>query len=120
MQGKEFFDKKLEEKFKYLKDFKTTPISRIKSITDIEDRQTFVYDYAPMMFIAIEKEIGAKKMWKWINNILNTKTDFTNYDFLLLTLKNAVNNEEKMIKIKEKFFQNENSTENILNILKNK
>ena len=99
---------------------KRTPISRIKSITDIEDRQTFVYDYAPMMFIAIEKEIGAKKMWKWINNILNTKTDFTNYDFLLLTLKNAVNNEEKMIKIKEKFFQNENSTENILNILKNK
>ena len=64
---KEFYNKKIEEKIKFLSDFNTIPISKIKSISEIEDRETFVYDYASMMFIAIEKEIGMKKMWEWIS-----------------------------------------------------
>ena len=120
LQGKEFYNKKIEEKIKFLSDFNTIPISKIKSISEIEDRQTFVYDYASIMFIAIEKEIGMKKMWEWIGNILNTKTDFTNYDFLLTTLKNTLNDNKKTQIIIEKYFNNTNSTENLLNKVKEK
>lgn len=120
LQGKEFYNKKIEEKIKFLSDFNTIPISKIKSISEIEDRQTFVYDYASMMFIAIEKEIGMKKMWEWIGNILNTKTDFTNYDFLLTTLRNTLNDNKKTQIIIEKYFSSTNSTENLLNKVKEK
>ena len=120
LQGKEFYNKKIEEKIKFLSDFNTIPISKIKSISEIEDRETFVYDYASMMFIAIEKEIGMKKMWEWIGNILNTKTDFTNYDYLLATLRNTLNDNKKTHEIIEKYFNNINSTENVLNKVKEK
>ncbi len=120
LQGKDFYTKKIDKKFEYLTDFKTTPISKIKSISEIEDRQTFVYDYAPMMFISIEKEIGAKKMWEWIRKVLDTKTNFTNYEFLLSTLREALNDEKKTQKIVEQYFNNNKSTENIINNLKNK
>ncbi|SFC41874.1 hypothetical protein SAMN05421780_105154 [Flexibacter flexilis DSM 6793] len=118
--GKELYNKKLEEKFKNLQDFKTLPISKIKSIKVIEDRQTFVYDYAPIVFIAIEKEIGNKKMWAWINKILNTNTNFTNYDFLVSTLRNTLNNEKKIQQIIAEYFDNDNSTENAIKKSKNK
>jgi hypothetical protein len=120
LQGKEFYTKKIDKKFEYLTDFKTTPISKIKTISEIEDRQTFVYDYAPMMFIAIEKEIGARKMWEWIRKVLETKTNFTNYEFLQSTLRETLNDEKKIQKIVEQYFNNDKSTENIINNLKNK
>jgi len=120
LQGKDFYNKKIEEKFNFLDDFNTIPISKIKSISEIEDRQTFVYDYASMMFIAIEKEIGIKKMWEWIGVILNSKTEFTNYNFLLSTLQSTLKDEKQIQIIVEKYFNNENSTENIINKVREK
>jgi hypothetical protein len=71
------------------------------------------------MFIAIEKEIGSKKMWEWLFNILNTKTDYTNYDFLLSTLQNTLNDEKTVLKIINKYFNSEQSMGNILSQIKN-
>ena len=59
-------------------------------------------------------------MWEWIGNILNTKTDFTNYDYLLATLRNTLNDNKKTHEIIEKYFNNINSTENVLNKVKEK
>jgi hypothetical protein len=120
LQGKPFYDKKLEKKFEYLKDFKSLPISQIKSVSDIEDRQTFVYDYAPMIFISIEKEIGMKKMWEWISNILKTETEFTNYNFLISTLQSTLKDKKKTQLIIDQYFSNEKSIENALNKVQNK
>ena len=86
----------------------------IKSITDITDRETFVYDYAPIIFIAIEKEIGKKKMWEWLKNILETKAEFTNYDFLVSTLKSTLKNDKKLELIINDYFNNVNSTQNAI------
>lgn len=71
------------------------------------------------MFIAIEQEIGSKKMWEWLFNILNTKTDLTNYDFLLSTLQNTLNDEKTVLKIINKYFNSEQSMGNILSLIKN-
>ena len=108
------YNEVLEKKYKYLKDFKPNPLSMIKSITDITDRETFVYDYAPIIFIAIEKEIGKKKMWEWLKNILETKVEFTNYDFLVSTLKNTLKNDKKLELIINDYFNNVNSTQNAI------
>ena len=108
------YNEVLEKKYKNLKDFKPNPLSMIKSITDITDRETFVYDYAPIIFIAIEKEIGKKKMWEWLKNILETKAEFTNYDFLVSTLKNTLKNDKKSELIINDYFNNVNSTQNAI------
>jgi len=116
----EQYDKKLSEMSNLLENYKTKPISQIKSTTDIEDRNTFVYIYAPVIFLAIEKEIGKDNMWKWLKAILETKTTFTDYDFLTSTLKNTLNNSEKFNFIENTYFKNENSTENALEKIKRK
>lgn len=118
IQGKDIYDKKIEESIKYLTDFKTIPLAKIKSISEIGDRQTFVYDYAPMMFIAIEKEIGTKKMWEWMHTLLTVKTDFTNYNFLLSTMRQTLRDEKKLQTIIDRYFANEKSVENIINVIK--
>lgn len=114
LKGKKSYNELLDEKFEILKTFKTIPISKINTIRDIEDRERFVYNYAPLMFIAIEQEIGPKKMWEWLFNILNTKTNLTNYDFLLSTLQNTLNDEKMVLEIINKYFSSEQSMENIL------
>lgn len=119
LKGKKSYNELLEEKFEILKTFNTLPISEINTIRDIEDRERFVYNYAPLMFIAVEQEIGSKKMWEWIVNILNTKTDYTNYDFLLSTLQTTLNDEKAVLKIVNKYFSSEQSMGNILSQIKN-
>jgi hypothetical protein len=119
LKGKKSYDQLLEEKFEILKTFNTLPISKINTVSDIQDRERFVYNYAPLMFIAIEQEIGSEKMWEWLFNILNTKTEYTNYDFLLSTLQNTLNDEKTLLKIINKYFNSKKSMENILSQIKN-
>jgi hypothetical protein len=119
LKGKKSYNQLIEEKFEILKTFNTLPISKINTIRDIQDRERFVYNYAPLMFIAIEQEIGSKKMWEWLFNILNTKTDLTNYDFLLSTLQSTLNDEKTVLKIINKYFNSEQSMGNILSLIKN-
>ena len=61
-----------------------------------------------------EKEIGKKKMWEWLRNILETKVEFTNYEFLVSTLKNTLKNDKKTESIINAYFNNVNSTENAI------
>lgn len=114
IQGEKAYQDILVTKYENLKDFKPNSFSIVKSITDIADRQTYVYDYAPIIFIAIEKEIGKKKMWEWLRNILETKVEFTNYEFLVSTLKNTLKNDKKVELIINTYFDNVNSTENAI------
>lgn len=114
IQGEKAYQDILVTKYENLKDFKPNSFSIVKSITDIADRQTYVYDYAPTIFIAIEKEIGKKKMWEWLRNILETKVEFTNYEFLVSTLKNTLKNDKKVELIINTYFDNVNSTENAI------
>ncbi|MDR2206430.1 MAG: hypothetical protein LBE36_09810 [Flavobacteriaceae bacterium] len=108
------YNKKLTEKFESLKNFNDVCFYSIKSITDIKDRETFVYNYAPIIFTAIEKEIGKNKMWEWLKNILDTKIDFTDYQFLTSTLKNTLKDDKQFYFIENTYFKDINSTKNAL------
>ncbi|WP_162128246.1 gluzincin family metallopeptidase [Flavobacterium phycosphaerae] len=113
-QTEKNYDEVVARKIKDLKDFKPNPFAMVKSITDISDRETYVYDYAPIIFIAIEKEIGKKKMWEWLKNILETQTAFTNYDFLVSTLKSTLKNDKKTASLINDYFNSPEATANAI------
>jgi hypothetical protein len=92
-----------------LKDFKATPIGLVKKEADYDDRELYVYRYAPIIYTAIEKEIGIDNMWKWMQAILNTPTEFTNYEFMERTLKAALNDDAKVKLLRDKYFKSTNA-----------
>jgi hypothetical protein len=49
-----------------------------------------------------------------LRNILETKVEFTNYEFLVSTLKNTLKNDKKAELIINEYFNNVNSTENAI------
>lgn len=109
--GKEVYDKKIADKIKDLKGFKPTPFSKVKARADYSDREYYVYYYAPLVLLAVEKEIGEKKMYDWMRNLLQAKTTFTNYDFFLSTLKSAVKDDKKFGQIVSKYFEGDKTLE---------
>ena len=105
------------KKIENLQEFKKVviPFSKIKSHSDYLKRDLYVYNYAPLLFVAIEKEIGEKQMWQWLNNILKKKTTYTNYDFLTSTLKSTLKNEKQFEIIKKLYFESDKSIDNASN-----
>ncbi|MCC9044577.1 hypothetical protein LNQ81_18060 [Myroides sp. M-43] len=115
--GKEIYNGIVSKKITALDKFKEKiiPFSKIKSQQEYLNRELYVYYYAPLLFEAIQKEIGDKQMWNWLRMILMTETDFTNYTFLCSTLKETLKDDKKFEEIKEKYFEGENSIKNAVN-----
>jgi len=111
------YKKKITEKIKALKDFSAVAMGKVRSKSDYRNRELYVYYYAPLIFTAIEKEIGLPKMWQWIKAIIETKTAFTNYDFLEKTLASAVQDDTKMGLIKSKYLNSDKAVENATAII---
>lgn len=118
--GKEVHQQKIN---KFISDIekhklKFTSFSKLKSREDYGDRNAYVYYYAPLIFSAIEKEIGEEKMWKWLQNILKSPANFTDYDFLCQSLKSTLNNEKLYQKVKENYFESDEALSNAIKKLK--
>ncbi len=94
-------------------------ISKIETKDDFKNYYRYAYDYFPLILLAIEQEIGEKKMWKWAKNLLTTKANFTDYEFLKNTLTKTINNPEKSKEIIKRFFISDKSLENALKQVKN-
>ncbi|HEU0064854.1 MAG TPA: hypothetical protein VFQ58_07475, partial [Flavisolibacter sp.] len=99
-----FYREKLQSKVLAMRNFKPLPIAEVRSKTDYKNRELYSYYYAPIIFSAIEKEIGEKKMWQWIKAELQTPAVFTNYIFFEATLNKVVNDKNKFDVLKEKYF----------------
>ncbi|EHO07557.1 hypothetical protein HMPREF9714_02637 [Myroides odoratimimus CCUG 12901] len=118
--GKDIYKGIVSRKIEALDKFKEAviPFGKIKSQEEYLDRELYVYYYAPLLFEAIRKEIGDKQMWSWLRNILMTKTDFTNYDFLCSTLKETIKDDKKFEEIKTKYFEGKNSINDAVELVK--
>jgi hypothetical protein len=77
----------------------------------------YVYYYAPLIFSAIEKEIGEEKMWEWIKALLQSPAVFTNYTFLEETLNKVVNDKTRFGLLREKYFSSEHTLQNVISTL---
>lgn len=120
--SREVYQGKVDEAIEDLKDFESVskPIGKVVSLSDYVDRDFYVYSYAPIIFSAIEKEIGDKKMWEWMRNILTTSTKFTDFDFLTSTLKQSIKNDKLYDKIVNDYFMSDQSLTNAIKKLKSK
>ncbi|NTS40248.1 hypothetical protein HRG84_04960 [Flavisolibacter sp. BT320] len=61
--GENEFREKMNDKARAMDNLRPLPLQIIRSEADYGNRQLYVYDYAPLVFLAIEKEIGEEKMW---------------------------------------------------------
>ncbi|HEX8562740.1 MAG TPA: hypothetical protein VF676_07165 [Flavobacterium sp.] len=109
--SKAVYENKINGKLKRLEDFSAVPFAKVKSVDDLIDRELYVYYYAPVLFTAIEKEIGERCMWNWMNAILTTKTEFTDYNFLTGTLRKTLKDDVLINSIVSKYFASENAFE---------
>ncbi|RKF03057.1 hypothetical protein C8N26_2431 [Tenacibaculum lutimaris] len=112
--GEDVYKEKVNEKIKNLEKFNATPFAKIKSDSEYNNRQLYVYNYAPIIFLAIKKEIGENEMWKWLNRILIKPTKFTDYNFLISTLQQTLKNEKELNTLKTKYFESDKSLENAI------
>jgi hypothetical protein len=106
------YQEKLEAKVRAMRNLVPTPMANINSNTDYKNRELYVYYYAPLIFSAIEKEIGEEKMWKWIKELLQSPAVFTNYTFLKNSLEKVVNDKTMFALLKKKYLTAENGLQN--------
>jgi hypothetical protein len=111
------YREKLQSKVRALRNFKPIAMADIHSANDYKDRELYVYYYAPIIFSAIEKEIGEEKMWQWIKALLQSPTIFTNYQFVEQTFNKIVNNKTTFEFLREKYFRSEHALQNALSTL---
>lgn len=102
--GKDVYRANIEKKLKALSGMKLTPISEIKSHSNYGNRNLYVYTFAPINWVNLEQDIGEKNMWKWINKLLTVESDFTNYEFLIRTLSEVLNDQALLKDIEYKYF----------------
>lgn len=115
--SEDLYREKLQSKVRAMQNLDPVPIAKLRSKSDYKDRELYVYYYAPLIFSAIEKEIGEEKMWKWIKALLQSPVVMTNYTFIEQTLSKVVNDKTKFDLLCEKYFTAENTLQNAVSIL---
>ncbi len=119
--GKGVFKNKLENSLSRLKDKEFLPISKIITKKDFgKFYYPYVYNYFPTILLALEREIGEKKMWNWMYILLTTDAELTNFDFLKQAFIKAIGNSKKSSYLINKYFLSEKSLENALKEIDNK
>ncbi|MFT3675144.1 MAG: hypothetical protein QM781_04525 [Chitinophagaceae bacterium] len=111
------YRQKLQSKVRSMRNFKPGAMASVRSNSDYQDRELYVYYYAPVIFSAIEKEIGEEKIWEWIKSLLQTPTVFTNYTFFEQTLSKVVKDKNKMDQLREKYLTPANALQNAISTL---
>lgn len=108
---------KLQSKVREMRNFNPVPIYRVRSKTDYKDRELYVYYYAPLIFLAIENEIGENKMWEWMKSLLQSPAVISNYTFFEQTLNKVVNDKNKFELLREKYFNSDHTLQNAITTL---
>ena len=99
------YTEKLKQKVSDMNSFNALPIQQIHSGADYRTRELYVYYYAPLIFLGIEKEIGEDKMWAWMKLLLQSPTVTTDYAFFERTLQKAVHDETTFNLVREKYLR---------------
>lgn len=111
------YQEKLQSKVRAVRNFKPKPIAEVHSRSEYGNRELFSYYYGPLLFLAIEKEIGQQKMWEWMKALLKSPTVFTNYSFIEQTLSKTVKDESKFSSLCDKYFKSTSALQNAISTL---
>ncbi|GAA0304553.1 hypothetical protein N9W11_06180 [Psychrosphaera haliotis] len=103
--GEDAYQAIIAKKLTELANVKLTPISEINTSADYGNRNLYVYTFGSINWIMLEREIGKEKMWSWIRKLLTVESDYTNYDFLINTLGDVLNDPARLKDIEHKYFK---------------
>lgn len=104
----------MRSKVRAMRNLVPVPVAKIRSKADYINRELYVYYYAPLLFSAIEKEIGEEKMWEWMKSLLLSPVTLTNYAFFEQTLKKVVNNKTTYDRLSDRYFNSDSSFQHIV------
>ena len=116
--SKTLYDEKMKSKVSALRNLDPVPVGKIRSKADYKDRELYVYYYAPIIFSAIEKEIGEEKMWAWIKLLLQSPVTMTNYAFVEETLQKTLNDKARFDSLRNKYLMGDSSLQHAITTLK--
>jgi hypothetical protein len=88
-----------------------TPLNRVSDMN--QATEVFKYRYVPLLLVALEKNIGQEKMWRWIQSILQTKDALTNYAFFRNSLLNAGVDRNALQSFEDQYMQSDKAIQNI-------
>ncbi len=114
--GQKIYDNKIDNitsRFKKESDKVYKPISNIGNYSDFGNYYAYAYNYFPTILLAIEKEVGQTKMFEWVNNLLITKANFTDFLFLKSTLEKTIGKKKADI-LTTKYLTSEKALKNAL------
>ena len=117
--GENVYVNAIEKKMAELADNQFTPIKSIESPKDYGNRNSYVYTYGPVVLVAIEKEIGEKNMFLWMNKILSTEAERTDYEFIVKMLGEVLKDNSQLEFLTKTYFSGDDvlaNTTRILNI----
>lgn len=105
LEGESTYRELLNRKIGSLTYFRNyQPLSMVRTESDYGNREYYLYYYAPVLFLAIDKEIGDQAMAKWLKGMIATKSGTTDYQFLVSAFDAAVTDKGLAEKIKAKYF----------------
>ena len=115
--GEDEYREKMNNKARAMDNLRPAPLQAIRSEADYGSRQWYVYDYALLLFLGIEKEIGEDRMWAWIKSLLLTPAIKTDYAFFEQTLEKAVADKTTFKSLREKYLHSDKSLQNLVSTL---
>jgi hypothetical protein len=114
VEGEDIYLALLKEKVRnleYLQNEK--PFNQVKTEGDYGNREYYLYNYAPILFCAIEKEIGEKSMWGWLQTMVNNRNDYSDYNFMVNALRHTLKGNDALIgRIISKYFESSSAAQN--------
>jgi hypothetical protein len=81
--GDSLFQAKIASKLRALRNFKAVPFASIYSRKDYGDRELYSYYYAPLIFTAIEKQVGEEAMLNDKNKLAQVRSRYFNGDSVI-------------------------------------
>jgi len=115
--GEQAYEKNIDKKWSRINAKAFPSMQSIQSTLDYGNRNTYVYIYAPLIWLALERELGEEVMWQWINRMLTAKTEMTDYEFMLSTLGQVLQDEVVLKRITAEYLSDPQAIENVRTLL---
>lgn len=110
--GEAFHQEKIASYRQQVADFEPIPLHEVTRAGEICER--YKYRYAPLMLLAIEREVGEETMWDWIREVLNSDGQVTDFGFLLSSFAKAGIPQETIDYLVEQYIEGEEAKQNVL------
>lgn len=94
------------------------PFERIQRAADYGNREMYIYTYAPIIWLLVEKHIGERAMFTWLNRLLTTPAQRTDYQYMMATLADVIKDDSVITQLTEKYFNNPDAINNASELLK--